>query len=407
MSNKEHIAALKAAADPDRVAAGLGLRRGPRGPRFFCPVCQPDGGKSPDLAVKGGGFACFKCGLKGDLLKLVEVTLGLDFPKAVAWLEDLTGIPSPGRKQGYHGPGKVPIRPPAQSWGPVAGAGRVKGPETGSVVFPAVHEAFLAACRPVEGAALDWLVKDKGIAPIVVADLGLRFCGREYRDVMDGLKTRFGEDALAAAGLLKPSKKAGRLVPSFWHYFASEAGFLVIPYLLDGRPVFLKARPPCGKDKAERLGLVRFLNTSAAIPCLYNVDALAAQPDKVLICEGESDTWTALSCGFPAVGVPGAGSFKDAWVSLFAGFVTAGSVDEERAAISEIDGGLSKKAADLAASRGLRSTVYLALDADKAGGDGSRIIADLFLKAGLPIPLKLPIPAGMDLTEYMKEGKTA
>jgi hypothetical protein len=34
-----------------------------------------------------------------------------------------------------------------------------------------------------------------------------------------------------------------------------------------------------GKDKAERLKLVRFLNTAAAVPCLYNVDALAAQPD--------------------------------------------------------------------------------------------------------------------------------
>ena len=407
MSDKDHIAALKAAADPDRVAAGLGLRRGPRGPRFFCPACQPDGGKSPDLAVKGKGFTCHKCGARGDLLALVEVALGLDFPKAVAWLEDLTGIPSPGRKRGYHGPGKAEIVDPGATWGPVADAGRVKGPETGSAADPAVYEAFLAACRPVEGAALDWLLEDKGIAPDVVADLRLRFCGREYLDVMNGLKTRFGEDALATAGLLKSSKKTGRLVGSFWHYYAKKAGFLVIPYLLDGRPVYLKARPPCGKDKAERLGLVRFLNTSAAIPCLYNVDALAAQPGKVMICEGESDTWTALSCDFPAVGIPGARNFKAAWVGLFAGFVTTGPVDEERAAIMELDGGLSKKAAGLAASKGLRSTVYLALDADKAGGDGSRIIADLFLKAGLPIPLKLPIPAGMDLTEYMKEGKTA
>ena len=83
MSDRDHIDALKAAADPKRVAAALGLRG--HGGRFFCPACQSDGArhKTPDLAVRGKGFVCFKCGLKGDLLKLVEVALGLDFPKAV------------------------------------------------------------------------------------------------------------------------------------------------------------------------------------------------------------------------------------------------------------------------------------------------------------------------------------
>jgi hypothetical protein len=46
-----------------------------------------------------------------------------------------------------------------------------------------------------------------------------------------------------------------------------------------------------------------------------------------------------------------------------------------------------------------RSTVYLAMDA--AGAEGSRIIADLFLKADLPVPLKMTIPSGKDLNQYM------
>jgi hypothetical protein len=57
---------------------------------------------------------------------------------------------------------------------------------------------------------------------------------------VDELHDGFEEAALLAAGLLKLSK-AGRLVPSFWHYYAKKAGFLVIPYLEDGRPVYLKA----------------------------------------------------------------------------------------------------------------------------------------------------------------------
>ena len=136
--------------------------------------------------------------------------------------------------------------------------------------------------------------------------------------------------------------------------------------------------PPISKDEAERRGLVRFLNTAAAVPCLYNVDSLNAQPDKVLICEGESDTWAALSYGYAAVGTPGARNFKAAWVEGFRGLQdTAG-----------------------------RSRVYLLLDADKAGGEGSLVIADLFLKAGLPVPLRMILPAGMDLTDFMREGMT-
>jgi hypothetical protein len=379
MSDRDHIDALKAAADPKRVAAALGLRG--HGGRFFCPACQSDGArhKTPDLAVRGKGFVCFKCGLKGDLLKLVEVALGLDFPKAVEWLERETAIGPPYRKRGTKGGCRDSGRPNKtsykRSWGPSLSAVGSEGPKTGSAPDPAVYEAFLAACRPVEGAALAWLTREKGVASEVVEACRLRFCGREYLDVMDRLKTRFGEDALLAAGLLKRSDK-GKLVPSFWHYWTKRAGFLVIPYLLNGRPVYLKARPPVSKDKAERLGLVRFLNTAAAVPCLYNADALTAQPipDKVLVCEGESDTWTALSAGFAAVGSPGAKSFKPAWVEGFRAFVDAGG----------------------------RSRVYLVPDADAAGAEGARVIADLFLKAGLPVPLKVTIPAGKDLNEYLK-----
>jgi DNA primase len=374
MTDHDHIDALKVAADPQRVAVALGLQG--RGSRFFCPLCQPQGGKTPDLSVRGKGFTCHKCGEKGDLLKLIEVAAGLDFPSAVAWLERETGIPSPVRRG--KGTGKDTGRGEIVQPGRSCEAARLDPVKTtGPAADPAIYETFLSACRPVEGRALDFLIRDKGVAPEVVVALGLRFCGREYQDIMKALTDRFGEDALVAAGLLKKSKaKAGRLVPSFWHYYAKKAGFLVIPYRLDGRPVYLKVRPPVSKDDAERLGLVRFLNTAGAVPCLYNADALKGQPERVLICEGESDTWTALSYGFAAVGSPGAKGFKAAWVESFRGLQDAGG----------------------------RSTVYLVLDADKAGGEGSRVIADLFLKAGLPVPLKLILPPGMDLTDYMKEG---
>ncbi len=37
------------------------------------------------------------------------------------------------------------------------------------------------------------------------------------------------------------------------------------------------------------------------------------------------------------------------------------------------------------------------------GAEGSRIISDLILKADLPVPLKMTVPSGKDLNQYMKE----
>lgn len=381
----EHLAALKSAADPGRVAADLGLRG--RGRRFFCPVCQSDGNphKTPDLSVGPKGFVCFKCGLKGDLLKLIEVAGGKSFPDAVRWLEDLTGIrPAARPRGGYRDKGKVGIVAPARSWTPFSGAVGGKRAESGPGTDPAVLDAFLTACQPIAGAPPStsagrvraWLkAKVPNMTDALVEGLRLRFCGKEYLNILDGLKADFGEDALTAAGLLKRSK-TGRAVPSFWHYWTRKTGFLVIPYLVAGRPVYLKVRPPISKEGAERRRLVRFLNTSAAVPCLYNVDALAAQPlaDKVLVCEGESDTWAALSYGFAAVGSPGARSFKPDWIEAFRPFV-------------DPDG---------------RSKVILTLDADKAGKEGARTIASRFRKCGLPMPLSLAIPEGKDLSEYLQ-----
>ena len=371
MTDRDHIEALKKTADPERVAGALGLRG--RGGRYFCPSCQPGGGKSPDLVIREGGFFCHKCGAKGDILSLILTVSGLDFPGAVGFLEGLTGLQPRGG-----GPGRIAGARPGRSRTPSSAPAKVAAPD------PAIYAAFLEGCRPVEGAALAWLAGELGADPGEVAalagGLGLRFCGKEYQNVMKGLAARFGDEALLAAGMVKRAK-TGRLVPSFWHYYANKAGFLVIPYLKDGQPVFLKARPPVGKEEAERLKLIRFMNTAAAIPCLYNVDALAAKPDRVLICEGESDTWAALAAGWAAVGAPGAKQFRPDWVALFRGFRGP-------------DG---------------RSSVFLAFDRDAAGAKGSRLVADLFLKAGLPIPRQLTIPEGQgkDIRAFLKGGMTA
>ena len=344
---------LKAAADIKEIALALGLTE--RAGRFFCPVCQPTGGKSPDLAVKDGGFICHKCKAKGDVFALVQIAgVVQDFPAAVKWVADRTGLRREARsytarKQRTLSPAKVENVP-----GKVSGAPE-KTPQRAS--YEDIFSGFLAHCRKVEGKPLEWLTRDKKISPDVVAALGLRFCGREYLDAMTKLEGRFGNDRVRASGLW-----------SFYGYFKAQVGFLVIPYYQDGRPVYLKARPPLSKERAAEKDVDRFRNTAAKIPCLYNIDVLQTKPERVYICEGESDTWAALTFGEAAVGSPGAGDFKPEWVEAF---------------------------------RGLE--VQLVPDRDKAGKQGARTIADLFIKAGLPCPGEVKIPEPFkDLGEYLR-----
>ena len=89
---RDHLDRIKAAMSGNSIAARLGLQG--RGKRFRCPFCVPSWGKKPDLSLAVGdqGFVCHRCGIKGDLLNLVEIVQNVSFPSAVAWLENETGI---------------------------------------------------------------------------------------------------------------------------------------------------------------------------------------------------------------------------------------------------------------------------------------------------------------------------
>jgi len=52
----------------------------------------------------------------------------------------------------------------------------------------------------------------------------------------------------------------------------------------------------------------------------YNVRALVAPTDYIFVTEGELDAATLTVCGWPAVGLPGANSWKKHYPRLFSGF---------------------------------------------------------------------------------------
>jgi hypothetical protein len=109
------------------VAALLGLDTGsPRQlRRWRCPAPRCGGHKEPTLSKpRGGGWACFRCGAKGDAFALVGLALGYalplrgrDFPRAVEWLAQRAGMmvgeaPPPPRM-----PSPSPERPPFDAAG--------------------------------------------------------------------------------------------------------------------------------------------------------------------------------------------------------------------------------------------------------------------------------------------------
>ncbi len=337
-------AVARLAADPSGLVEALGLRGS--GGRYFCPQCQGPDSKTPDLSLRHGYFRCHKCGAKGDLLALVRLATGCSFPEALAF--------ATGGEQIQRRATGAPV------------------PAAPAPADPALLAAFLEGCEPVTRAAA-WLGrKVPGMGEELAARLGLRFCGAGYGELMERMRAAATDEALECCGLLRRSS-SGELRPSFAGFVRARVGFLLVPYLLHGAPVYLKARPCCSKEEAEQFRIPRFLNAPGRIPCLYNAEALEELgPEQILLCEGESDTWAALAAGGAAVGVPGAKLFRADWCEGFRPW-----------------------------QRGGASRVVLALDADPAGEAGCVAVAALLVASGLPAPLRLRLPAGQDLAEYL------
>ena len=334
---RERIERMKDAVSGRTIATRIGLS-GDRS-RFYCPSCQADGGKTPDLAVYDNGFKCFKCGKTGDVIDLLVLS-GMSKAEAIRELEAMTGV---GRQKG---PGKVSdrqkiARPDATSKGKIP----IETPKTTSGLFA----AFLAdVCRPIQGTPGDEYLTKRGISAAVATSSGVRYCQN-----LDGIWTLSDKATIMSSGLTK-------LFP----FQANDLPFLVFPYIKNGRPVFIKGRCLLSKEEADRRGMARFLNTGGGIPCLWNHDAIK-DAATVLICEGEIDALTIIEAGQVGVGLPGAKNFKPEWIADFDG-----------------------------------KDVILALDDDNAGREGSASIARQFMQAGRRSPRQLVLDKGQDLNDF-------
>lgn len=345
---------LKGRVRGQDIAVRIGLRG--RGKRFFCPSCQPAGGKTPDLDVFADGFRCYKCGKAGDIIDLAVFAGGMTKADAIEYLADMAGIKRP--KARPKGPGHPSGRPKIVDPGASHEAGKAVKTEkqvilAGKTVLDLYDAFMVAACRSIQKTPADEYLAGRGIDARTADRAGVRFCPD-----LAVLWTLADRETIKASGLaaLYVFQKAGLPV-------------LVFPYLRAGRPVFIKTRCLLSKTEAEFLDVPRFLNTGGRVPCLWNHDAIAPS-DRVLICEGEMDALTAIQAGETGVGLPGWSHWKDEWIKDFAG-----------------------------------KDVVLVLDADEAGRKGTTDIARRFIRAGYPAPRQLILDQGKDLNDFYQLAK--
>lgn len=322
------------------VAERLGLTI--RGRSAHCFAHQPDRNPSLRFNIEKNTFRCYVCPqVGGSVIDLVMQVLNVPFHEALEYLCGRGETKGPERKRAPHGP--------------------VIGAEEKSEILRA-----LLSEAPLEKEGVRYLA-GRGIDINLAKKMGVGFLRPEdYRNLFWRMSRRFGHSRLKAAGLTR------------FYLFAKEGlSFLLFPYRLEGRVHAIKGRCLLTKAEAKERGVSRFVMTERA-QIFYNQEILKTNRT-VYLCEGEIDTLTLLQAGYPAVGIPGTGSFKESWFDLLMG-----------------------------------KRVVLCLDSDPAGCEASAYLAEEFNKRGIA-HLKLDLPSGKDVNEcyldatllHVKEGTVA
>lgn len=94
---------------------------------------------------------------------------------------------------------------------------------------------------------------------------------------------------------------------------------LSIPYITRSGVVDVRFRCIRGHDCSE-VGCAKYLGRPGAVLRLYGVEDLVSAGDTIAVTEGELDRLILRQLGYPAVGFPGAESWKRHWHRLFEDF---------------------------------------------------------------------------------------
>ncbi|MCI5601598.1 MAG: toprim domain-containing protein [Hallerella porci] len=349
--SRDDIEALKASLSITQVAERLGhhVVRG----KFRCPYAMrhAHGDRTPSVSLSEskGLFNCWVCqDVRGDAIRLVEISRNLDFRGAVDWLQAEffpETIPAPGTSETHLVPNFAAAAPPIK-------VVKVEPkPEIDPILRAKIILNFFEKLSPIEGSpAASWLVKRR-IFKKTWESMRLRYI-TDYDKVNRELLQNFGIEALQKAGLFNEN---GNL-----RYYKHR---LLFPYL-DKKiiPLYFQARAIDNETQPKEL------NLRGTIPFPFNLKILDGNIGWVYLCEGCVDTLTMIDRGFPAVGIPGVKSFKTEWANLFK-----------------------------------NKRVILCLDQDDAGRAGTESLLEVFKNAGIDAA---PLGAGISVERFqLSEGQ--
>lgn len=277
-----------------------------------CPIpSHAHSGKGhPSLSIdlRRGLFHCFSRDEGGDAIRFYELMHGVSFSRAVRDIASELGIGNNNNVQHSLAFRAAPDReaPEQENSEPLP-----------TERLSEVCESFLEICRGEEQTeGVNYLAR-RGIDAGTMIRAGVAyFPRRAYRRVMRRMLDSFALEELQQSGLFNAEAHL-----TFYQHR------LLFPFYLENRAVYVQARSTASGV------LSRWHNMRGQVPSLYNVDALEnlLSGAVVYLVEGFTDTLTLLAHGFAAVGLVGAGGFKEEWLAPLARFRVVAALDADAA----------------------------------------------------------------------------
>jgi DNA primase len=277
--------------------------------RSRCPLPSHNhsGKGAPSLSVdlREGLFHCFSRDEGGDVIKFYSLMNGFTFGRAVFELAKELGI-NVNASVNPRLPFQQTKEEQKQEEFTLKRERMIK-----------ICESFLRACRVEEQTEGINYLERRGISQRVMRQVGIvYFPRRSYHRVMRRLIDAFSLDELQLSGLFN---EQGNLT-----FYLHR---LIFPFWVERRCVYLQAR-------TTAFGIEpRWHNLRGNVPSLYNIDSLnkLKSGSVVYLVEGFTDTLTLLTHRFNAVGIAGAGGFKEEWIAPLGRFKMVAALDSDEA----------------------------------------------------------------------------
>jgi len=332
---------LKQAIPIVELAYKLGLEIRGRQARCYNSQAHSNGdrNKSLGLDVTRNRYRCFACGEAGSIIDLYMNIKGVDLSQAIKDLAEMAGLSpasyKPSRSYDYRDAGPLPDVKPTTT-------------EDDLDLYNRIYESFCLYCldEPLDDESRSYLI-GRGLSEDTLSKRFI-FTLKDYQATDKHLKAEFKLDDLRKAGIVSDE---GNLI-----FYKHK---IIIPFLRDGRIVFLQGRR-LDNEEPKYLHLKRPVQ-------MYNLDTLtdAGKGKRIYICEGIFDALILEQSGYRAIAILGAGNFKREWTELFKG-----------------------------------QDVVLCLDNDEAGRRGIDTLTEMFNLSGQGVTIK-ELPKGIkDINDF-------